>query len=115
MDEKLYYKISEVSAILGESYATLRFWQKHFNLNIHTVNNIRYYTAKDIETLKNIQYLRRDAGYKVKGAKQKLVNDERKTTSRRSIAERLMAIRSELLAIRRELNTGSFSETVIVD
>lgn len=112
---KKYFKISEVSEILGETYATLRLWEKEFGFHIHTVRGTRYYKYDDIDKLKNIQSLRRKSGYSIKGAKVKLDNDYKAVNKRRNIAERLTAIRSELVAIRKELNTQSFSESIIVD
>ncbi|MDO4725686.1 MAG: MerR family transcriptional regulator [Porphyromonadaceae bacterium] len=115
--EKLYYKISEVSQIMGETYATLRFWEKEFAdyLKIHKVNGTRYYKKEDIEKLKDIQYLLRFLDYKIDGAKIKLSNNKRKITSKRDVAERLKSVRNELLAIRRHLNTTAFAQSVIID
>lgn len=115
--EKMYYKISEVSKMVGETYATLRFWEQEFadRLNVHKVKGTRYYKAEDIDIIKNIQYLLRNNNYKIEGAKIKLANEQRKVTSYRNIAQRLRSIRSELIAIRREINTTAFTESVIID
>lgn len=115
--DKMYYKISEVSQMLGETYATLRFWESEFadRLRIHKIKGTRYYKDEDIETIKNIQYLLRKAGCTIEGAKVKLANDTHRVAARRDVSERLRAVRDELLAIRREINTTSFTDDVIID
>ncbi len=115
--EKMYYKISEVSQIIGETYATLRFWEKEFAdyLNIHKVKGTRYYKKEDIDKLKDIQHLLRFYDYKIDGAKIKLSNRKRKVSLNRDVAERLRSVRNELIAIRRHINTTAFAQSVIID
>ena len=51
--EEKKYSIKEVSAITGIKEATIRKWEKDFDLNIsRDDNNRRYYTDSDIERLK---------------------------------------------------------------
>ncbi len=113
--DKIYFKISEVSDRLGETYATLRLWEKEFGLNLHTVRGTRYYKESDIATLEKIQHLRRVEGYTIDGAKAKIADGNQDIARKRDIAQRLTAIRSELVAIRRELNTQAFAQSVIID
>jgi len=57
--EEKKYSIKEVSAITGIKEATIRKWEKDFDLNIsRDDNNRRYYTDSDIERLKNIMVLK---------------------------------------------------------
>lgn len=113
--DKIYFKISEVSDKLGETYATLRLWEKEFGLKLHTVRGTRYYKESDIKALEKIQLLRREEGYTIDGAKAKLASNSQDVEKRLDIARRLTAIRSELVAIRRELNTQAFAQSVIID
>ena len=115
---KRYYKISEVSDLLGEPLSTLRFWEKEFDsfLKIKRTNNIRYYSVENIETLQAIQYLLREANYKIDGVREQLLQDRRRLLGRVDLSKQLSAVREELIAIRRELNMSSaMAETVIVD
>ena len=104
--EKTYYKISEVAEIVGETQPTLRFWEKESAkyLDIKKVKGTRYYTSKNVETIKNIQFLLRQSDYKIDGAKIKLANDNRKTANNRNITDRLTSIRDKLVAVRKEIN-----------
>ena len=71
---KLYYTIGEVASLLNENSSTLRFWEKEFP-NLRPTKNAkgdRRYTESDIELLRRIQQLTRDAGYTLDGAREQL-------------------------------------------
>ena len=57
--DKKYYKIKDVSELLGVSASTLRYWEQEFSecRPRRSATNIRYYKPQDIETLKIIHYL----------------------------------------------------------
>ena len=60
--EKLFYSISEVSEILGESVSLVRFWSNSFPRHIKPRRNAkgnRMFTADDIEALKQIHLLKK--------------------------------------------------------
>lgn len=74
MEDKLYYSIGEVAAMLGEAPSVLRFWESEFP-QLHPVKNkrgVRSYTRHDIELLQRIRYLTRDCGYTLEGAREQL-------------------------------------------
>ncbi len=74
MDKKLYYTIGEVSATLGEPASVLRFWENEFDC-IKPVKNkrgVRSYTEHDIDLLRRIQYLTRQCGYTLEGAREQM-------------------------------------------
>lgn len=74
MDKKLYYTIGEVSATLGEPASVLRFWESEFDC-IKPVKNkrgVRSYTEHDIDLLRRIQYLTRQCGYTLEGAREQM-------------------------------------------
>ena len=74
MDDKLYYTIGEVAAMLGEAPSVLRFWESEFP-QLRPVKNkrgVRSYTRHDIELLQRIRYLTRDCGYTLEGAREQL-------------------------------------------
>lgn len=85
---KQYYKIKDVSEMLGLQQSTLRFWEKEFSsLNPRrSSTNVRYYTPADIETLRLINYLLRDKGLKLEAAKEQL------RLNRKGVSRRLRAI-----------------------
>jgi DNA-binding transcriptional MerR regulator len=70
-NQKLFYKMGEVSQILGVSPSLLRFWENEFScLQTLTKNRKgdRMYTINNIEDLKLIQHLVKDKGYTLSGA-----------------------------------------------
>jgi DNA-binding transcriptional MerR regulator len=96
--EKQYYKIKDVSEMLGVPQSTLRFWEKEFtSLNPRrSANNVRYYTPADIETLRIINFLVRDKGLKIDAAKEQLRTNKTNVTKRLKAIERLEKVRGEL-------------------
>jgi len=74
-DGKLYYSISEVSRMTGLEPYVLRYWEKEFP-QLHPRKNRggnRLYTAKDIEVVNQIIYLRTREKLTIAGARTKLM------------------------------------------
>jgi len=72
------YNISEVSKLLNlinpktlkPSNYILRYWEKEFKqIKPKIINKRRYYTKKQVLTLKFIKYLLKDKGMTIKGVK----------------------------------------------
>ena len=104
--EKLFYSISEVSEILGESVSLVRFWSNSFPRHIKPRRNAkgnRQYTSEDIDTLKQIHFLVKEKGLTLEGA-EKCVAAE-KTNIDRSVKalESLKEIRAQLVQIKNSL------------
>ena len=78
IEGNLYYSISEVAEMLGVNTSMLRFWETEFP-NLRPVKNkkgTRSYRQQDIDLLKRIQYLTKDCGLTLEGARQQLKNDK---------------------------------------
>lgn len=73
---KSYYKIGEVSEMLGITIPTLRYWESEFEQldPFRTPKGTRKYRPEDIEVCKHIQHLLRVKGYSVEYAKKELDN-----------------------------------------
>lgn len=71
---KSYYKIGEVSAMLGLPVPTLRFWEDTFEQldPFRTPGGMRKYRPEDVEMCKQIKHLLRDKGYSLEYAKKEL-------------------------------------------
>ncbi len=72
---KLYYSIGEVAKMLGENVSCIRHWTQQFDTFVKPHTNKkgdRFYTEKDIKTLKTIHYLVRECKLQLAGAKAKL-------------------------------------------
>ena len=73
MDLKKYYKISELSNIVGIGKTTLRFWENEFKIKVaKNSKGTRYYIKKDIETFKFLKHLTHVEKFTLDGAKIKL-------------------------------------------
>ena len=74
---KLYYSISEVSAITGLKPHVLRYWETEFPQLQPKKNRAgnRIYTQADIDLVQRIQYLLKEERYTLDGARQVLERD----------------------------------------
>jgi DNA-binding transcriptional MerR regulator len=70
--DKLYFRIGEVSKMVGLAPYVLRFWETEFSKikPRRTSSGRRLYTQKDIELIKQIKYLLYEKKYTIKGARQ---------------------------------------------
>ncbi len=71
--DKFYFKIGEVSGILGVEPYVVRFWETQFRL--HPAKNSsrhRIYKRQDVETLMEIRRLLYEEKYTIEGAQKRL-------------------------------------------
>lgn len=103
---KLYYSVTEVAAMLGESASLVRFWTKSFEAFLkprRTNHGNRCYTDDEIETLKQIHYLLRDQGMTHEGAINKMKADRRAVSDRVKAINHLKAVKAQLEEIKSSL------------
>ena len=70
-EEKLFYKIGEVSVITGLAPYVLRYWETEFPF-LHprkSRGGQRVYLKKDVETILKIKQMLYEAGYTIAGAR----------------------------------------------
>ncbi|NIA08985.1 MAG: MerR family transcriptional regulator [Nitrospiraceae bacterium] len=101
---KRYYRIGEVSKLVGVEPHVLRYWESEFpQIRTHRVARQRLYRKKDIDLIKYIKALLYDKGFTIAGAKRELTEGQ-KAATRPCLQDRafrlLMEIRQELIAIR---------------
>ncbi|HEX7344988.1 MAG TPA: MerR family transcriptional regulator [bacterium] len=75
LPEDALYSIAQVNAITGVAKPTIRFWEKEFAAFLHpqrTDGNQRRYTRLDIDVIERINYLVRNEGFTLEGARRKL-------------------------------------------
>jgi len=96
--DKKYYKIREVSEIIGVPLSTLRFWEKEFTFIKPKRNEhgTRFYTAADIEKIRMVIYLTKEKGLKINAAQEQIKNNHSGVSTHARAVERLKAIRAEL-------------------
>ncbi len=72
--EKLYFKIGEVSKILGVKPYVLRYWETEFKEigPIKSRSNQRLYRRKDVQALLAIKQLLYQDGFTISGARKKV-------------------------------------------
>jgi len=91
--------------MLDLSQSQLRFWEKEFeifNLKKNKKGD-RFYTAKDIDTLKMIKYLLKEKQYTIKGAKEKLRSNTASSETQFQTVEALKEIREFLVQLKDNL------------
>ena len=104
--EKLFYSISEVADILGESISLVRFWSNSFPKFIKPQRNAkgnRMFTASDIEAFKQIHYLVKDRGLTLDGAAKQMSADNAKVSRSVKAIESLRSIRGQLVEVKNSL------------
>lgn len=104
-ERKQFYSISEVAKITGMNETTLRFWEKEFKeINPRrSGRGIRFYSNDDLKTIQLVQYLTKEKGLTLEGARKRLKENRGKEASAMDILQRLQNIRGELLAIRNNI------------
>ncbi len=71
--DKFYFKIGEVSAILGVKPYVVRFWETEFDLApAKNSSKHRVYRRQEVETLLEIRKLLYDERFTIEGARKKL-------------------------------------------
>ncbi len=71
--DKFYFKIGEVSAILGVKPYVVRFWETEFHLApAKNSSRHRVYRRQEVETLLEIKRLLYDERFTIEGAQKKL-------------------------------------------
>lgn len=104
--EKLYYAISEVAEILGESTSLVRFWSDKFKDFIKPMRNKkgnRLFTPEDVANFKIIYHLVKERGMTLDGALQRMRDNRTGEDKSLEVRRALTAIRQELLQIRDQL------------
>ena len=103
---KMIYTMGEVAQMLGENASAVRYWSNYFEKFIKPQRNAkgnRLYHPEDVETLRQIQYLLKNQGLTLEGARQRLTEDRRSVDKRVKAIDVLRGIREELVQVRKAL------------
>lgn len=100
--EKVLFSIGEVAQMIGAEVSAVRYWENQFEALKPQKNKKgnRLFTKEDIEQVKLINYLVRERGLTIKGAKQKLKENHEETVHNFEIVKHLQEIKQELVEIR---------------
>ena len=105
--QKLYYSIKEVAEQFGLNESTLRYWETEFPmLKPKTTGpaKVRQYQEKDIEQIKLIHNLVKVRGFKLAAAKKIINNNRQGADKTANVLSRLIGVRNELQALRRQMD-----------
>jgi DNA-binding transcriptional MerR regulator len=102
---KLYYTIGEVADLLGVNSSMIRFWENEFSsLKPHkNSKGDRRFTKANIEQLQLIQYLLKERGFTLEGAKKELKESKIRQVHKQKTIETLLALKKKLLHLKEEL------------
>lgn len=98
--------MGEVAQELGENTSAIRYWSNYFEQFVKPQRNAkgnRLYHPEDIETLKQIQYLVKNQGLTLDGARQRMVEDRRSVEKRVKVLGWLKEIREDLVQVKKAL------------
>lgn len=100
--KRTYYRIREVSEMLGVPYSTLRFWEQNVQQLRPRTNagHTRFYSEHDIALLKRIQYMRDVQNVPISDLSSRLKLEDMDIDPRIQATELLTTIRAELVALR---------------
>jgi len=103
--DKRYFSIGEVARHLSVNSSLLRYWDKEFDV-IQPKKNAkgnRMFTRTDVENIGIIYHLVKERGFTIDGAKRKLSENAKDTVSNVTIVQKLEAIKTELINIKKHL------------
>ena len=95
--DKIYHSMTEAQEMTGLPASTLRYWERHFQqLNPRKDGHgNRYYTASDIELIKQIKYLRDEMHItRIEAIRQELNQGKRQVDFRQRATEILQRVRA---------------------
>lgn len=95
---KRYYKISEVAEMVGLPMSTLRFWETCFPAINPRRNDrgTRFYTPRDVETIRMVNYLVKEKGMKLEAAQEEMKRNRDGITKKFETVQRLRNVRDRL-------------------
>jgi DNA-binding transcriptional MerR regulator len=105
IQDKLYFKIGEVSQLTGLPGHVLRFWESEFPAlrPKRTNSGQRLYRKKEIELIRTIQYLLHERKFTISGANQYL-RRQSKSNPEKTEVDLIEDITRELKSIRKLLD-----------
>jgi len=99
---KLYYSISEVSAMFGVNTSLIRFWEKEFDTIKPRKNakGTRFFTQQDIDNIALIHHYVKERRLTLEGARQKIKQNRDDAEHTFQIVQSLKKIRSMLVELK---------------
>jgi DNA-binding transcriptional MerR regulator len=107
LPDKIYFKIGEVSEIVGVEPYVLRYWETEFDLlkPSKAPSRHRLYKKKDVELLLNIKRLLYSEGFTIEGARKKLKETKREEKDQLKLPLSDQKYRTALAKIKKDLQS----------
>jgi DNA-binding transcriptional MerR regulator len=107
LPEKIYFKIGEVSEIIGVEPYVLRYWETEFELlkPSKAPSKHRLYKKRDVELLLEIKRLLYTEGFTIEGARKKLRETKKEEKNQLKLPLTEQKYKSALVKIKKELES----------
>ena len=107
LPEKIYFKIGEVSEIVGVEPYVLRYWETEFELlkPSKAPSKHRLYKKRDVELLLEIKRLLYSEGFTIEGARKKLKEAKKEEKSKLKLPLADQKYRTALVKLKKELES----------
>ena len=107
LPEKIYFKIGEVSEILGVEPYVLRYWETEFDLlkPSKAPSRHRLYKKRDVELLLEIKRLLYSEGFTIEGARKKLKESKKEAKDQLKLPLSEQKYKSALIKLKKELES----------
>ena len=107
LPEKIYFKIGEVSEIVGVEPYVLRYWETEFELlkPSKAPSKHRLYKKRDVELLLEIKRLLYSEGFTIEGARKRLKEAKKEERSQLKLPLSEQKFKSALVKLKKELES----------
>jgi len=107
LPDKLYFKIGEVSDLVGVPPYVLRYWESVFSNTgpTETASKHRLYRRKDVETLLEIKRLLHQQRFTIEGARKRLRDKHKEESTQDELPFADRTYRSVLAQVRDEIES----------
>jgi DNA-binding transcriptional MerR regulator len=107
LPDKIYFKIGEVSEIVGVEPYVLRYWETEFEVlkPSKAPSRHRLYKKKDVQLLLDIKRLLYTEGFTIEGARKKLKESKKEEKDQLKLPLSEQKYRNALVKIKRELQS----------
>ena len=107
LPDKIYFKIGEVSEIVGVEPYVLRYWETEFDLlkPSKAPSRHRLYKKRDVELLLDIKRLLYSEGFTIEGARKKLKENKKEEKDQLKLPLSELKYKNALVKIKRDLES----------
>ena len=107
LPEKIYFKIGEVSEIVGVEPYVLRYWETEFDLlrPSKAPSKHRLYKKRDVELLLDIKRLLYSEGFTIEGARRKLKETKKEDKDQLKLPLAEQKYKTALVKLKKDLES----------